>query len=54
MSKKLVLKILEECVEQQSSAIFGGIVGGKEAEKFADQDYNRYCKALRWAEKNLK
>ena len=53
MSKKLVLEILTECVDQQVMANLGGIVGGKENEKLAEQDLKRYQKALKWYEENI-
>jgi len=53
MSKKLVLEILEECVNQQIMANLGGIIGGEEYEKLAEQDLKRYQKALKWYEKNI-
>jgi len=54
MSKKLVIEILSDLVHQQASAIAGGIVGGKENEKFAQEDLEKYSKALKWARKNIK
>lgn len=51
MSKKLVLEILQECVDQQVMANLGGIVGGEENEKFAQEDLERYIKALNWFKK---
>lgn len=54
MSKELVIEILTECVDQQINANLGGIIGGKEEEKFAEQDLRRYVKARTWAIKNIK
>ena len=51
MSKKLVLEILQECVNQQQMANLGGIVGGEEDERLAEQDLARYIKALNWFKK---
>jgi hypothetical protein len=51
MSKKLVLEILQECVDQQQMANLGGIIGGEENEKFAKEDLARYIKALNWFKK---
>ncbi|AGO49100.1 hypothetical protein Phi13:1_gp089 [Cellulophaga phage phi13:1] len=52
MSRKLVLEILNENVDQQSMAITGGIVGGEECEEYAQQDLDRYIKARDWFVKN--
>jgi|AntRauTorcE11897_2_1112592.scaffolds.fasta_scaffold07551_10 hypothetical protein len=51
MSKKLVLSILQECYEQQERANLGGIIGGEENEKYAEEDLARYKKALDWYRK---
>ena len=52
-SKELVREILFECVDHQVNAILGGIVGGKECEKIAQQDLKRYQAALDWFDKNV-
>lgn len=53
MSKKLVRELLKELVDHQSMANLGGIVGGDEAEKYAQEDLDRYAKGLAWYDKNV-
>jgi hypothetical protein len=54
MSKKLVLEILQECVDQQLMANLGGIVGGEEEEQMAKEDLARYSKAFKWFKEKCK
>jgi hypothetical protein len=54
MSKKLVLDILEDCVLMQQHANLGGIVGGKEEIKMAEEDLARFIKARDWFKEKCK
>jgi hypothetical protein len=52
MNKKKVHDILESFLNQQMMAIAGGVIGGKESEKLANQDLKMYADALHWFENN--
>ena len=53
MTKEKVRYILNSFVQQQLMAIAGGIVGGDENVKFANEDLKTYQDAFNWFDKTV-